>query len=191
MNTAVKTLFAAAFAVAAFTATPQTHAAEYEIDAAHASIYFKTTHLGVSEIYGRFNEFDGEVAWTGEAGDAAFGVEIQTASVDTGVKKRDDHLRSPDFFNVAQHPTIAFASTGVEAKGEDRYHVTGEFTMNGRTRQITIPMTYHGSTEFRGTEKIGFSGELTIDRREWGLDAWQGLVGNDVTLMISFEADKK
>lgn len=187
----MKTLFAAAFVFAAVAFAPALHAAEYEIDAAHASIYFKTTHLDVSEIYGRFNEFSGDVTWTGDAEDADFGVEIQTASVDTGVKKRDDHLRSPDFFNAVQHPTITFASTGVEAKGDDVFHVTGDFMMNGRTKEITIPMTYHGSTEFRGTEKIGFSGELTIDRREWGLDAWQGLVGNDVTLLISFEADKK
>ena len=187
----MKAFFAAAFAFAALAIVPSLHAAEYEIDAAHASIYFKTTHLDVSEIYGRFNEFSGDVTWTGDAEDAAFAVEIQTASVDTGVKKRDDHLRSPDFFNVAQHPAITFESTGVEAKGDDLYHVTGEFTMNGRTKKITLPMTYHGSTTFQNTEKIGFSGELTIDRREWGLDAWQGLVGNDITLMVSFEANKQ
>ena len=185
----MKSLFAAAVAVVAFAAA--SHAAEYTIDGAHASIYFKVGHLDVSEVYGRFNDFEGDVAWTGSADDAAFNVTIQTASVDTGVPKRDDHLRSPDFFNARQHPTITFQSTGVESKGDEAYHVTGEFTMNGRTREITLPMRFLGETTFQGTEKVGFAGELTIDRREWGLDAWQGLVGNDVTLMVSFEANRK
>ena len=186
----MKTLLTAALAAVAF-AAPAAQAAEYEIDAAHASIYFKTSHLGVSDVYGRFNDFEGDVTWTGEPDDAAFRVTIQTASVDTGVKKRDDHLRSPDFFNARQHPTITFTSTAVEAAGDDLYRVTGEFTMNGRTREITLPMTFNGTATMRGTEKIGFSAQHTLDRTQWGLDAWEGMVGTDIHLMISFEADKQ
>lgn len=186
----MKTLFAALAVVCL--AVPAAQAAEYEIDAAHASIYFKVSHLDVSHVYGRFNDFEGDVAWGETPDDASFDVTIQTASVDTGVPKRDGHLRSPDFFNVQQHPTITFESASVEPMSEDgMYGVTGDFTMNGRTREVTIPMQYHGSTTFRGTEKIGFSGELTIDRTQWGLTAWDGLVGNDVTIMVSFEANKQ
>lgn len=168
-------------------APPEAPAGTYVLDTAHTTIGFKVTHLGISEVHGRFNEFSGEVT-LGEQ--PAFNATIQTASVDTGVERRDNHLRSGDFFSADQHPQITFKSKGVEVDG-DTHKVTGDFTMHGQTKEIVLPLKYFGSTEFRGKQRVGFVGEVTIDRREWGLEAWQGMVGNDVTLIISFEAEQQ
>lgn len=181
-------LLAAAAAAVAQDASPAAPPAGiYVLDTAHTTIGFKVAHLGISEVHGRFNEFEGSVTLGDQP---AFNATIQTASVDTGVERRDNHLRSGDFFSADQYPQITFRSKSVEIDG-DTYNITGDFTIHGQTNEIVLPLKYQGSTEYRGKQRVGFVGETTIDRRKWGLDAWQGMVGNDVTLIISFEAEQQ
>lgn len=168
-------------------AQDQVPSGTYAIDPAHASIYFHISHLNLSQIYGRFNKFTGNIT-LGEQPNVA--VTIETGSIDTGVPRRDDHLRSPDFFDARQFPQITFQSTSVTPT-DNGYEITGDFTMHGQTKQITIPMALLGPVEMQGKERIGLTGELTIDRTEWGISGASGMVGNDVHIMLSVEAIKQ
>ena len=162
-------------------------AGEYAIDPAHSSFVFSVSHLGISKVYGRFNEFSGSYTL---GGSPSFSATLQTSSVDTNQGKRDDHLKSADFFDARQFPTITFKTTSVEVEG-DTYTLTGDFTMHGQTQEVTLPLTYGGTAKMRGDTRTGFHGQTTIDRTQWGLDAWDGMVGNEITLMIAFEGIKQ
>lgn len=158
-------------------------AGHYEIDPAHTCLYFRVEHMGISKVYGRFDELEG--AFT--LGDRpAFEVTINTASINTNVEKRDNHLRSPEFFDAERFPHIRFETRRVEIDG-DEYALTGDFTMHGQTHELTVPLTCMGAVEAQGKTRVGFVGTLTIDRRRWGMDTYQGLVGNDIKLLLSFE----
>lgn len=162
----------------------------YAIDPVHSTIGFAVTHLAISEVEGRFNEINGTLVLGDKERGTSFTATIPVASVDTGNTKRDDHLRSDDFFKATTHPTIEFRSTSVDVQG-DAYAVTGDFTMHGQTKEVTIPFRYTGSAEMRGQQRVGFTGDLNIDRREWGLDAWQGMVGNEIRIRLSFQGIKE
>jgi polyisoprenoid-binding protein YceI len=159
-------------------------AGSYTLDGAHTTIGFKVKHLGITEVFGRFNEFDGRVHIGDEP---AFEATIQIASIDTGVEARDQHLRTDDFFDAENHPEMTFRSTSAEWR-DGVFHVTGELTFLGRTNEVELPLSYQGSAEFQGRKRIGLSGETTIDRREWGMTGFPGLVGDDITLMIAIQA---
>ena len=123
-----------------------TRAAQYDLDKSHTSILFGISHLGYSYTYGRFNEAEGKFTWD-NANPAAsqFQFLIKVASIDSNDPKRDDHLRNADFFNASQFPHITFQSTSVRPATSNNvagnmYDVTGNFTMHGKTKQITLPM---------------------------------------------------
>jgi polyisoprenoid-binding protein YceI len=165
---------------------------EYTVDAAHAGVNFKISHLGLSWIYGRFNEFSGNFSLDpSDAGKSSFRLNIKVESIDTNQKMRDDHLRSPDFFNAKQFPEITFKSTAVKAI-KDGYEVTGDLTMHGVTKPVTFALLGGRKAEFpKGVQRTGFSTELKINRVDFGIDKFPDGVGNDVHLAISFEGTKK
>jgi polyisoprenoid-binding protein YceI len=165
---------------------------EYAVDGMHASVYFKISHLGLSYVYGRFNTFSGNFALEGDAAKCSFAMNIKTESVDTGNSKRDEHLRSPDFFNVKQFPAITFKSTSVKA-AKGGYEVTGDLTLHGTTKPLTFTLQGGKKVEFpKGVQRTGFSTEFTIKRSEFGMDKFvaEG-VGDDVLIAVSFEGTKK
>jgi polyisoprenoid-binding protein YceI len=165
-------------------AGPASAAEQYKIDPAHTSIYFRVSHFGLSEVYGRFNEFKGDFT-LGEK--PRFRLAVRAESIDTGIEKRDEHLRGPDFFNVKQYPVISFESQSVERKGE-RFHVTGNLTLHGVTKQVTLELEKNGEGEGpQGKYRAGFSTKHTLKRSGYGMDYMVGPVGDEVTLMISFE----
>jgi polyisoprenoid-binding protein YceI len=154
------------------------------LDQAHTSLAFEVTHAGIATIHGRFNEVDGQFSL---GDDPSFNFTIEAASIDTNNQKRDGHLRSPDFFNVKEYPTITFESTNVE-ETEQGYDVTGELTMHGTRRTITVPVTYGGQTEFpEGVQRHGFTAEFTLNRSDYGIDEMLNLVSDEVLLKIGFE----
>src|SRR4051812_48639209 len=103
--------------------------ATYKVDPAHSFAIFRIKHLDVGHVYGRFNEPNGSITIDdSDPSKSAFSLELQTSKVDTGIQKRDEHLKSPDFFNAKQFPTIKFASTAVK-KNEKGYEVTGDLTI--------------------------------------------------------------
>ena len=111
--------------------------------------------------------------------------------MDTNNKKRDDHLRSPDFFNVKQYPTITFKSTAVKAV-KDGYQVTGDFTLHGVTKSLTFAMVGGRKSEFpKGVQRTGFSTELVIKRSDYGMTKLLEGIGDEVHIAVSFEGTKK
>ncbi|HUK84201.1 MAG TPA: YceI family protein [Verrucomicrobiae bacterium] len=171
----------------------------YQIDPAHTSVGFTVSHLVISEVSGRFNDVAGSVTYDPDK-KAVTGAEatIQAKSIDTKIAKRDDHLRSPDFFDVEKYPTITFEATKVETDGGKTIMV-GKFTMHGVTKEIRLPFTLKGPIKNPmgpGT-RLGVSAETTLDRKDYGL-TWNKaletggvMVGEDVKISISAEAVKK
>lgn len=182
MTTLIRTI--ATFAAALLAVSGARAADTYKLDPAHTSVGFTIAHLVISEVSGRFNDVAGEVTLDGDALAGAKAT-IQTKSVDTGIVKRDDHLRTPDFFDAAQFPTITFESTKVE---KDK--ITGKFTMHGVTKEITFPYTLKGPIKDPwGNSRIALTAETTINRTEWGMKPMMG-VGDEVKIKILAEATK-
>lgn len=175
--------------------TTATAVRTFQIDKTHSEAAFQVRHL-ITKVRGRFADFAGRIEFNAEnptASKATF--VIQAASIDTNTPDRDAHLRSADFFAVDQHPTITFESTAIASRGGNDYEVTGNLTMRGVTRAITIPVSYlGGAVDPWGNEKIAFEGEVTINRKDYGLN-WNAaletggfLVGDDVKIALSIQA---
>lgn len=160
-------------------------AEDWTLDATHTSVVFKVSHLGASETYGMFKQAAGSFT-TGDA--PTFDITVKTDSIDTGNAKRDQHLKSPDFFNVKQFPTIQFKSTTSE-KIDDGYRVTGDLTLHGVTQSITVDMTQGEVASMQGKNITGFSTTFEIQRTDFGMDYSVGPIGDTVTLMVSFEGN--
>jgi polyisoprenoid-binding protein YceI len=177
------------FAVLAAVSASARGAEEYAIDAMHTAVTFKISHLGLSWVHGRFNDVSGGFVLDGD--NASFVVNIKPESVDTGNAKRDEHLRSPDFFNVKQFPALTFKSTAVKAV-KDGYEVTGDLTLHGATRPVTFTLLGGRKAEFpKNVQRTGYSTELTIKRSEFGMDKMLEAIGDEVRIAISFEGVKK
>jgi polyisoprenoid-binding protein YceI len=182
-----------AVVVLVLTAAPLPAADNYTVDSMHSSVGFKASHMGLSWIHGRFNEFSGSFT-IDEADPAkcAFALTIKVASIDTNNKKRDGHLNSPDFFNSKQYPEITFKSTAVKAI-KDGYEVTGDLTMHGETKPVTFKFLGGRKGEFpKGVQRTGYSTELTIKRSDFGMvDKMPGFLGDEVPIAISLQAMRK
>ena len=185
-------------AIAITAAVPAGAADNWTLDLAHSETTFTVRHL-LSKVSGRFDKFDGRIV-TDAAKPETSSVEftIETASIDTNNEKRDAHLRSADFFDAEKHPTITFKSTRVEALGQNRFNVTGDLTMRGVTKPITLPVEFLGTQKDPwGNEKAGFALQTTLNRKDYGiiwnqtLDAGGYLLGDDVQVSISLQAVKK
>lgn len=170
----------------------------FALDKSHSATTFKVRHL-MSNVNGAFRDFDIAVNFD-RATPANSTVEftIQATSIDTGNTNRDEHLRSADFFDVAKFPTITFKSTAVKATGKDKYDVTGDFTMHGVTKKITLPVEFLGfMKDARGNERAGFAIATTINRKDYGvvwnrnLDEGGVLLGDDVKVSIDLEVIKR
>jgi polyisoprenoid-binding protein YceI len=173
-------------------AAPAAAADEYAVDPVHSSVTFKISHLGLAWVHGRFNSFSGGfVIDTADPAKSSFNLAIKAESVDSGNNKRDDHLRSPDFFNVKQFPALSFKSTAVKTT-KDGYEVTGDLTMHGVTKSITFPLVGGRTAEFpRGFKRTGYTTELTLKRSEFGMDKMTEAIGDEVAISVSFEGTKK
>lgn len=164
----------------------------YALDPSHAGMSFMISHLGLSYCHGRFNDLAGEVNWDeADPSKSKFTLTAKTESVDTGNQKRDDHLRSPDFFNAKQFPTIEFQSTSVKS-ADGGFEVTGNLTMHGVTKPVTLVVKGGKKAEFpAGTQRIGFSSRLTLKRSDFDMTGFQEAIGDEVFIAVSFEATKK
>ncbi len=162
----------------------------YKIDPVHTSVVFRIKHAGVSYFYGRFNKVAGSFAFDkADPKKAGFDVRIRADSVDTNDRKRDQHLKSPDFFNAKEFPTISFKSRSVESADSESLRVTGDLSLHGVTKSITVEMKHVGSTSGPRGAKCGFEATFTISRSEFGITYGAGALGDDVTLMVGLEGD--
>jgi polyisoprenoid-binding protein YceI len=165
---------------------------DYAIDPVHSGVTFQIRHMDVSWIPGRFNAFSGECSLdTADPSKSSFKMTIKPDSVDTNNAKRDGHLKSPDFFNTKQYPSIEFVSTSV-APAEGGYQVTGNLSFHGETRPVTFVLKGGKTAEFpKGKQRTGYTTQFKIKRSEFGITKFQGMLGDDVWVDVSFEAVKK
>lgn len=177
--------------------TPQTAVAtrSLQIDRSHSEIAFQVRHL-LSKVRGRFTEFAGTVEFDGDRPEnSRIEVVVQAASIDTAEPDRDRHLRSADFFDVDTYPTLTFRSVSVTPRGGDRYDVAGDLTIHGVTRPVVLQASLLGSMRDPwGSERFGFEGDITLDRKDFGL-SWNAaletggfLVGDEVKVTFSVQA---
>ncbi len=194
----VVSALAAAAALAALAAPAHAAAKVYTVDPVHSEVTFQIRHL-VSTVRGKFDTFEGTVVMDPDDPAASrVDFSIDASSIDTGVDKRDTHLRSEDFFYVEKFPRITFASQKVEPSGKDAYDVTGTLTMRGVAKQVTLPVKFLGTAgDPWGNTRAGFSTSTTLDRQEFGikwnqaLDQGGVLLGDDVDIAIDLEAVQK
>jgi polyisoprenoid-binding protein YceI len=164
----------------------------YTVDTMHSGVTFKISHLGLSWVHGRFDDLAGQFTVDRQTpANCSFELEAKTESVDTNNRKRDDHLRSPDFFNAKQFPAITFKSTSVRPEKEG-YEVTGDLTLHGVTRPVTFLLTGGKTAEFpKGVHRTGYSAEVAIKRSEFGMTKFAGALADVVHIELSFEGTKK
>ena len=186
-----------AAAVALPAAQPARAADAYKIDKGHSEVSFQIRHL-VTNVRGRFNDFEGNVALDpANLEQSKVDFRIKAASIDTGNADRDKHLRTGDFFETEKYPEIIFKSKSIKSTGKNSYDVTGDFTMHGVTKQITLPVTFLGTAKDPwGGSRAGFETATTLDRKDYGivwnkaLDNGGALLGDDVKVAISLESVK-
>ena len=176
--------------------TPTSLNGTYTIDPAHSRIGFVARHAMVTKVRGSFNEFSGSGYFNAEdPTQSSVQLTIKAASIDTGNADRDGHLRSNDFFDMDKYPEITFVSTAVEPVDEDTYRVTGDLSIKGVTKPVTVDFEYTGSAvDPFGNQRIGLEGKTTINRKDWGvswnagLEAGGVLVSEKVTLEFDVSA---
>ena len=189
--------WAAAVALAVSAVTMSAQAKDWKIDAAHSEADFSIKHMAISTVHGTFRGVSGTIKY--DPSDVVkSGVEasIDVASVDTGVTARDNHLKSPDFFDVTKFPTMTFKSTSVTKAG-DHYDVTGDLTLHGVTKKVVLKLDEPGKEETGMDGKSvhrGFTATTTINRKDFGL-TWNGtlksgdsVLGDDVKIELDVEA---
>ncbi|MCF8061351.1 MAG: YceI family protein [Deltaproteobacteria bacterium] len=166
----------------------------WKFDPPHCGFYFDIRHI-FSTVRGQFDDFSGSIAFDPENLDeSAIDIRVEVASVDTNVRRRDDHLRSEDFFHVSRYPEMTFQSTEIRALGGDRYEATGTFRIKDVSREITVPFTFHGVAEGplrENTLVAGFDARFTIDRLAYNVGTGKfydlGVTGKMVEIILSLE----
>lgn len=166
-------------------------AATYEIDANHTQVWFTYNHFGYAHLSGRLNQVSGTLEFDpARPAAASIRVELPMSSLSTGVPKLDAHLSSADFFDVEKFPTASFHSTKVAVLAKDRLAVSGELSIHGVTRPVTLAVTINSTAEhrMRKTPAAGFDATATIKRSDFGVDRMAPGVSDEVQLRISMES---
>jgi polyisoprenoid-binding protein YceI len=181
------------------TSTESTLTGDYDIDATHSRIGFAAKHAMVATVRGQFTSYRADVHLDEEnPGASTIRLEIDTDSIDSRNADRDAHLRSADFFDVENYPTIVFQSTKVEKVDDDVYTVIGDLTIKDKTSPVSVEFELTGSTvDPWGNFRLGFEGRATVNRRDWGLewnmplDRGGVLVSEKVKLEFDISATRK
>lgn len=191
--TSISTIIALALPAFAFAST-------WTIDPEHSNVGFKVRHLMVSNVKGSFDKHTGTVEINDkDITKSKVEVSIDTNSINTNVQKRDEHLRSADFFNVAKYPTMTFVSQKIAKAGKDKLKVTGDLTLHGVTKQVVLdvePLSKESKDPW-GNIRRGTAATTKIDRKDFGLIWNQGLetggvlVGDEITITLEIEMIKK
>jgi len=175
------------------------HAAPWEFDPAHTGVHFKVRHLMISSVRGEFGKVSGKIVYDeGDVSKSAADIVIDAASINTRVAKRDEHLRSPEFLDVAKYPQITFLSKRVEKAGDGRLRMIGDLTIRGVTKEVVL--TIEGPTpaikDPSGNYRVGGQATAKIHRKDFGL-VWNKVVeagvvvGDEVEITIDVEIYKK
>jgi polyisoprenoid-binding protein YceI len=171
----------------------------YALDAAHTRLGFVARHAMVTKVRGAFNEFEGTTTLDGtDPSKSTVNITIKVASVDTRNEQRDGHLKTNDFLEIDNYPEITFTSTSVAHDGGNDFQVTGDLTIKGVTKSVTIPLEYQGAAKDPfGNDRIGFEGSVAINRSDYGvnfnaaLETGGVLVSEKITLEFEISAIKQ
>jgi polyisoprenoid-binding protein YceI len=171
----------------------------WEIDSSHSSLHFSVRHLVIAKVRGAFARWSGAVQVPdGDFSKATVAVTIDASSIETGVADRDGHLKSPDFFDVAQYPELRFVGTRVQPRSGDEIDVIGDLTIRGITREVVLRVEQHGQAKDPwGNVRAAFTAKTTIDRKDFGLTWNQALetggvlVGDKVEIEAEIQAVKQ
>ncbi len=170
----------------------------WRIDPDHSVAAFSVRHLMIANVRGQFNKINGTISFDQtEPAHSAIDIVIDIDSITTGIRKRDDHLLSPDFLEAAKYPQMMFRSTSTEAVGGSRLKVTGDLTIHGITKPVVMVAEYSGPVKspFGGEITMGFSGSFSINRGDFGItwnEPMEGgglMIGKEVDITIDIEAD--
>lgn len=182
-------------AVTLLLASVSNAAEKYRIDSAHTSLTFSVRHMGIADVKGRFDEFEGWIMLENGVLKEAVGT-VQVKSINTGVQKRDDHLRTPDFFDAAGYPVMTFKTLSIEWNAGQPVLIA-DFTIRGIVRELRLPVKVNGPIKDpQGNLRIGIEGQANLNRKDFGitfdaaLDSGVPLIGETVAIEISAEAIK-
>jgi len=167
----------------------------YTIDTSHSSVEFVGRHLGLSKVRGRFTTFGGQIQIAEVPQESSVEVDVDVASVESADARRDEHLRSPDFFHVEEHPSMIFKSTSVTPAADGTWDVAGDLTIRGVTKPVVLHTEFEGGENSPfGDQRIGFTAEAEVNREDWDLgwnvvlESGGFLVGKKIKLDINVEA---
>lgn len=178
--------FVACLAPAVLVAAPE----KYKIDPVHSSATFKIQHLQVSNVHGRFNDMSGSFIYDKENPEQSkLEVVIDMASIDTANKMRDEHVRSEEYLNVEKYPKMTYKSTSIKVLKENEFEVTGDITLHGETKPLTLKLTKIGEAKDpKGVYRVGGESTFTIKRSDFGMkDKMPGMLGDDVVVTVAVE----
>ncbi len=188
MKTLISFIFIAFLSASVFAQTT------WKSDPNHSQVSFAVIHNGISEIEGLFDKFDATIVTSEkDFSDAVFTVTIDVASIDTQVEMRDNHLKSADFFNVAQYPTMTFKSTSIKKIDEHKYKVDGQLSLHGITKPVTLKVWYRGTIEQKSGQVAGFQITGMLDRKEFkvGTKFPASVVSDKVKIKVDAEFKKQ
>jgi polyisoprenoid-binding protein YceI len=171
----------------------------WTIDNMHSAVTFKVRHLVISSVTGHFKTYEATVeSEKDDFSDARIRFTADINSIDTGVEQRDNHLKSPDFFDAANHPKLTFVSTGIEKKSDSEYKIKGDLTIRGVSKELVLDAEFGGiQNDMYGRTVAGFELTGKIDRQQFGLhwsavtEAGSIVAGNDVKITVSAELIKQ
>ena len=162
----------------------------WQIDPNHTAAQFSVSHMGISTVRGAFTKVSGAAQYNpSDPTKTSLEATIEAASVDTRVSKRDDDLRSPNYFDVAKYPTITFKSKSVQAVGEGKLKLIGDLTIHGVTKEVALDVDGPSApvTDPRGTAHVGASASTKINRKDFGVGGANPMVGEEITITIDVE----
>jgi polyisoprenoid-binding protein YceI len=192
-------LFSSLFFVLLFTSVIASAETTYTVDPSHTNVNFSVSHMVISTVTGKFSDVNGTlVSSKDDFSDAKINIIIQSKSITTDNDKRDEHLRSADFFDVTKFPEATFKSTSIKKNGKDKYVIKGDLTMHGVTKSVDLSATFKGKAKSPwGQTVAAFKGTTTFDRKDWGLtwnkamEAGGVLVGEEIELTFNVELIQK
>ena len=167
----------------------------YAVDAGHSSVVFKISHLQTSDFFGRFNKVNGTLKFSeSDLANSSIRVVVDAGSIDTNSGDRDNHVKSPELFNVGQFPEMIFEATGFRKLRGDNYRVTGNLTFHGITKSVEVVAVKQGPiTHERFGDRIGFTTSFVIRRSDFGMGAGmpESVLGDEVQIMVGIEGMKQ
>ena len=180
-------------------ATPTSTTTTWSVDPTHSHVEFAVKHLMISTVRGRFGDIKGTITYNeSDPAKSKVEIEIGTSSIDTRTEQRDNHLRSPDFFDVEKYPSMKFVSKRIEGDINGEFKIIGDLTIRDQTHEVPLDAEFHGKTRDPwGGDRMGFEAKGRVNRKEFGLTWNQALeaggwvVGDDIKLAIEVELVKQ